>query len=200
MLVNFGLSVLGILIFLFIFWKRLREDYAGEVIFQSGTCITIGIGLGWAFAAKFFPDWFFWTSLLGGAAGLMLALIRFGMKFYETLEAFIISSLPWLGLVFLKDSVVASSLSSFLAFIVILIMVFISYWLDLHYKGFTWYKSGRIGFAGLALAALIFTIRSFLAISRVTMLSFVGKYEAIVSGGLAFICFLLLFDLGRIKK
>ena len=200
MLVNFGVSIFGILIFLFIFWERLREDYAGEIIFQSGTYITVGIGLGWAFATKFFPDWFFWTSLLGGAAGLMLAIIRFGMKFYETLEAFSISLLPWLGLIFLSDSVIRSSLSSFLAFIAILIMVFISYWLDLHYKGFTWYKSGRIGFAGLAVAALIFTIRSFLAISRVTMLSFVGKYEAIVSGGLAFICFLLLFDLGRIKK
>ena len=191
---------MGILIFLFIFWKRLKEDYAAEVIFQSATYVLIGLGVGWAASAWFFPEWFFWASLIGGIIGLAFAILRFKVKFYETLEAFIIGSLPWLSLVFLKDSVVKSSLSSFLAFVAILIMVFVSYYLDVHYKGYRWYKSGKIGFAGLATAALIFLARSAIAIVKVPMLSFAGSSEAIVSGVAAFLSFLLLFNLGRTKE
>lgn len=200
MLINIGVSILGILIFLFLFWKRLKEDYSSEIIFESATFILVGIGVGWAASAKFFPDWFFWASLSGGIAGLLFAILRFKVKFYETLEAFIISSLPWLGLIFLKDSVMRSSLSSFLAFLVILIMVFVSYYFDTHYKKFGWYRSGKIGFAGLATAALMFLVRSAIAIVKVPVLSLVGLGEGIISGALVFVCFLLLFNLGRIKE
>jgi hypothetical protein len=200
MLVNLGVTVLGILIFLFIFWKRLKEDYAAEIIFQSVTYILVGLGIGWAASAKFFPAWFFWAEFTGGLIGLAFAILRFKVKFYETLEAFIIASLPWLCLIFLKDSVVKSSLSSFLAFVVILIMVFVSYYLDVRYKSYTWYKSGKIGFAGLAVAIIIFLVRSAIAIVKVPMLSFVGPSEAIVSGVAAIVSSLLLYNLGRIKK
>jgi hypothetical protein len=200
MLVNLGVTLLGILIFLFIFWKRLREDYAAEIIFQSATYILVGLGVGWAASARFFPLWFFWAEIAGGLIGLSFAILRFKVKFYETLEAFFMASLPWLSLVFLKDSVIKSSLSSFLAFIVILIMVFVSYYLDVRYKSYTWYKSGRIGFAGLAVAIIIFLIRTAIAIVKVPMLSFAGSSEWVLSGAAAFISFILLFNLGRVKK
>jgi hypothetical protein len=200
MLVNLGVTLLGILIFLFIFWKRLNEDYAGEIIFQSATYILVGLAIGWAASARFFPAWFFWAGIIGGLIGLAFAILRFKVKFYETLEAFLIGSLPWLSFIFLKDSVVKSSLSSFLGFIFILIMVFISYYFDVRYKGYRWYKSGKIGFAGLATATLFFLTRSAIAIVKVPVLSFVGRSEAIVSGAAAIICLLLLYNLGRIKE
>jgi len=81
-----------------------------------------------------------------------------------------------------------------------LVMLFLSYYLDTNYKRFTWYKSGRIGFAGLFTASVIFLVRSVLAITKVHMISFVGSGEAVVSGIMAFVGFLLLFDLGRLKK
>ena len=191
---------MGILIFLFIFWKRLKEDYAAEVIFQSATYILVGLGVGWAASARFFPVWFFWAEIAGGLIGLAFAILRFRVKFYETFEAFIIGSLPWLSLVFLKDSVVKSSLSSFLAFIFILIMVFVSYYFDVRYKGYRWYKSGKIGFAGLAVAALIFLTRSAIAIVKVPVLSFVGRSELVVSGIAALVSLLLLYNLGRTRQ
>ena len=200
MLINIVVAIFGVLIFLFLFWKRLKEDYSAEIIFESATFILVGIGVGWAASGKFFPSWFFWASLSGGIAGLLLAILRFKVKFYETLEAFTISSLPWLSLIFLKDSVMKSSLSSFLAFLVILVMLFVSYYFDTHYKKFGWYRSGKIGFAGLATAALMFLVRSAIAIVKVPVLSLVGRSEGIISGALAFICFLLLFKLGRIKE
>ena len=123
------------------------------------------------------------------------------MKFYETLEAFIISAFPWLSFIFLLDSVTDSSLSSFLAFIAILIFVFISYYLDAHYKNFTWYRSGKIGFAGIVTLSLFFIARSLLAIFRINVISFVSSgAEAVISGAAAFICFVLLFNLAKVER
>jgi hypothetical protein len=96
--------------------------------------------------------------------------------------------------------VVKSSLSSFLAFLGILIMLFIAYYFDTHYKGFSLYKSGRIGFTGLAMVALIFLVRSLIAIAKVPMLSFVGIREAPISGVLMLLSLVLLFNLGKVKK
>lgn len=200
MLVNIAVMVLALLIFLFLFWKRLEEDYSVEIIFKSATFILLGIGVGWALSAKFFPAWFFWTSTIGGLIGLTFAILRFRVKFYETLEAFIISSLPWLGLIFLTDSAIRASLSSFLAFVAILIMVFVSYYLDTHYKRFTWYRSGKIGFAGLAVAAIFFLVRTAIAIVKVPMLSFAGSSEAVISGMMVMVSLGLLFNLGKVKK
>lgn len=200
MMVNIVVTILGLLIFLFLFWKRLKEDYAGEIIFKAATFILLGIGIGWTLSDKFFPAWFFWASIAGGLIGLSLAILKFRVKFYETLEALIISSLPWLGLTFLEDSVIHSSFSSFSAFSVILIMVFVSYYLDVRYKGFSWYRSGKIGFAGLAVAIIIFLVRSLIAIGKVPMLSFVGRSEAVISGVMALVSFILLFNLGRKKE
>lgn len=201
MLVNLLANLLGVLVFLFIFWKRLREDYSSEIIFKTALYILTGIFLGSALFQKISPGWFFWGSFVGAVVGLGIAIYAQKVKFYETLEAFIISSLPWLSFVFLKDSVLNSSLSSFLGFIVILLMLFVSYYLDTHYKNFTWYRSGRIGFAGLAVAGLIFITRAGIAISQIRVLSFGGRYEAIFSLTVASFCFLLLYILGRgVKK
>lgn len=200
MLMSLALTILGIFIFLFLFWKRLKEDYASEIIFKSATYILVGIGIGWALSSKFFPSWFFWASFVGGSLGLSLAILRFKLKFYETLEAFIVASLPWLGLIFLGDSGAHSSLSSFLAFVTILIIVFIAYYFDTHYKRFTGYRSGKIGFTGLAIAVIFFFTRTAIAIAKVTMLSFVGQVEVAISGVTALVSFLLLFNLGRVKE
>jgi hypothetical protein len=197
MLAGIAVSLFGILIFLFLFWRRLREDYAAEIIFNAATYILIGIGIGLVFSFRFFPIWFFWASITGGLIGLSLTILKFKLKFYETLEAFIIASLPWLSLIFLKDSVVKSSLSSFLAFLATLITVFLSYFFDTEYKKFNWYKSGRVGFAGLATVILIFLLRFTIAIVKVPVLSFVGQAEASISGVLVVVSLLLLYNLGR---
>jgi hypothetical protein len=194
-------NILGILVFLFVFWKRLREDYSSEIIFNTAFNILAGILIGFLVSFKFLPSASFWFIFIGASLGLGFAILRLKVRFYETFEALIISAFPWISFLFLLDSVVHSSFSSFLAFVAILVFVFISYYLDTHYKNFTWYKSGKIGFAGLLTLSLFFIVRSILAIFTIHMLSFVGlKVEAIVSGAAAFICFVLLFNLGRIKE
>ncbi len=193
-------NLFGILILLFIFWKRLKEDYASEIIFKAAFMVLFGVLVSWAVSFKFFPVWYLWSGFLGLALGLGASIYILKIRFYESFEALIIAAIPWLGLIFLKDSVLNSSLNSFLAFLIILLVVFVAYWLDVNYKNFTWYKSGKIGFAGLSALGLIFLIRSLVAIIGIPVLSFVGKFEAVLSGAAAFICFLLLYNLGRISE
>lgn len=198
MLANIVTSFLGVLMFLFIFWKRLKEDYVSEIIFKAALYILSGLSIAYFLSIRFIPSWFIWTSLVGSILGLVLGIFTLRVKFYEALEAMIVSFLPWISLMFLGDSVVHSSLSSFLGFAGTLVIIFISYWLSDHYKDFTWYKSGKIGFAGLATLALIFLTRSTIAIFGIHVLSFVSlRYEAIISGALVFIISILIFNLGR---
>src|SRR3989344_4045539 len=195
LIINLLTGLFGCLVFLFIFWKRLKDDYAAEIVFKSATYILIGILATWFISVKFFPEWFLWAEFIGVIIGLGISFRFLRVRFYETLEAFVISSLPWVSLTLLKSSVVNSSLSSFIAFLVTLVMIFAYYFLDYHYKEFTWYKSGKIGFAGLFTLALIFVSRSLLALFGIHVLSFVSKFEGIISGAFAFICFLLIFNL-----
>lgn len=198
MLVNILVSLLGILVFLFLFWKRLKEDYVAEIVFGASFYILVGLGIGWTVSLRFFPNWFFWFSFTGGVVGLVVSFLRFKVKFYETLEAFIISSLPWLAFIFLENSVEKSSFSSFLGFAAILLLMLISYYFDTHYKKFVWYKSGRLGFTGLATAGIFFSVRLILAILKVPVLSLVNVSEIAISGILTVTSFALLFNLGRL--
>jgi hypothetical protein len=198
MLANLLVGFLGTLLFLFIFWTKLKEDYASEIIFKTAFNILLGILVGLLLAIKL-PFWFLWISTLGAGIGLAVSVQRYKVRNYETLEASVISLLPFLALLFLKDSVLTSSLVSFIAFLATLVFISLYYYLDLHYKKFTWYKSGKVGFTGLAILGLIFLTRSLIALSRTPVLSFVGKYEAVVSGVAAFVCFLLIFNLSRQK-
>jgi hypothetical protein len=107
------------------------------------------------------------------------------------------ATLPWLGVIFLSDSIEKSNPASFIGFIVIILLIVLFYFLDAHYKKFTWYKSGRVGFTGLTTLGLLLLLRAAVAPIVPDMLSFSGKYEAIISGILAFVSFLLVFNLAR---
>lgn len=190
-------TAIGIVVYLFIFWKRLKDDYASEIIFSTAFYVLLGILVGWFLSFKFFSDWFLWTGFAGSLLGLYFGNLRFKLRFFETFEALIISSLPWLSLTFLSDSVTHSSLSSFIAFLVVLLTIFVFYWLDTHFREFTWYRSGKVGFAGLATISTIFLIRAGASLTNVHVISFTGRFETIVSAGAAFIAFILLFNLSR---
>jgi hypothetical protein len=187
----------GVLVFLFIFWKRLREDYAPAIIFEISFYILLGIAVTQLISFRLIPDWFFWTSILGALVGLYLGNLRFKVRFYEAFEAVVIGLLPWGSFIFLKDSVARASLGSFIGFLGVLLIIFIFYYVDTHFREFTWYKSGKVGFAGLSILALIFTVRSTIALIGISVLTFSGNYEAMVSGAAALVCFVLLFNLSR---
>lgn len=185
------------MLFLFVFWRRLKDDFSSDVIFQISSAILFGMSLGLIASQIFAPAWFFWFAFLGYFLGTLLMILKFKLRFFETLEAVIMAGMPFVSLLFFKDSVINYSLSSFLAFVGSLVLIFLAYWFDQNYKSFTWYKSGRIGFAGLTVSILFFLARTVIAILGITMVSLLNQFEALVSGSLVLICTGLLIYLAK---
>ena len=190
-------TILGILIFLFLFWKRLKEDYVSGQIFNAAFYMLLGIFLGKILATKFFPDWWFWASFFGALVGVFAGVARFKLRILETFEAATLGLLPWIGLVFLREAIKTSSPNSFFASLVIFGLILLFFFFDSRYKKFTWYKSGRIGFSGLMVVGIFFLTRAAIAPIVPDVISFAGKYEAFFSGIFAFTSFLLVFNLAR---
>lgn len=199
MLTNIVFHTLGFFIFLYLFWRRLKEDYISNQIFSTAFIVLLGLILVNLLANNFFPAYWFWSSLIGVFIGLAVGILRFKLRIFEILEAAVFSLLPWLALTFLNDSMVNSKSSSFIGFFVLTLLVTLFIVIDKHYKKFTWYKSGRIGFTGLSTAGLFFLIRSIVALTFDNVLSFSGKYDAYLSALIAFSSFLLVFNLARAK-
>lgn len=199
MLASLTTSFFGVLTFLYIFWKRLKEDYAPSIIFSVSFYILVGILAGWFAANRLFPSWFFWASGLGAVVGFALGILRLKLRLYESFEALAIAVLPWLSFTFLNDSVSNSRLTSFLAFLVVLALIYVFYYLDTHFREFTWYASGKVGFSGLATLAILFLVRTATSLAGLSVLSFIDnlKVEAAFSGVAALLCFVLLFNLSR---
>ncbi len=197
MIANVLIALLGLAVSLFIYWRRLREDYPSEIIFSSAFITYLLIFIAWAVSYRFLPGWFFWLTFLGLIFGVGLSVFKFRIRFYESLEGMTFSVLPWLSFIFLSDSVENSSLISFFGFVVVLAFIFVFYYFETHYKNFSWYRSGKIGFAGLATLGVFFLVRSAIAIFFTSVLSFTGKFEVYLSGIVAFVAFLTIFNLGR---
>ena len=193
-------SLVGILILLFLLWKRLKEDYSYEKIFNLGILILIGLLIGFLVSKKFLPSYWFFIEIIGILIGFTVGIIKLKLSFFESFEALVIGLLPWLTLFFLSDSIKNSNLSSFLAFWVSLICIFVFFLVDSYYRGFSWYKSGRVGFSGLFIAGIFFLIRALISLFFPNVVSLSGAFEIYISGTLAFTFFLLLFNLSRSQK
>lgn len=199
MISNIVIGVSAFFVFLFIFWRRLKEDYASGIIFTSAFYLLLGLLAGYFSAYFFWPAFWFWSVLLGLSLGLGASFLRFHLKFYETLESSVIGFLIWLALIFLADSVRGSSIFSFAGFIALVLIIGLFYFLEGRFRNFSWYKSGRIGFCGLTTLGVFFLVRSLVALFYPFVLSFVGKKEIIFSSLVAFGLFLLTFNLSRKK-
>lgn len=191
------LQFLGSLIlFLFFFWRRLREDFDAHVIFRSGFMMAIGFGIGQILFAALIPRLFpasnifsytglwFWGALLGLSLGFVFSQKVFALPLYESLEAAIV------GFLFASPIITKEWVYSLLA-------IGTYYFLKSRYKSFSWYKSGKVGFAGLATMGVFFTVRSVLAFVGSTMLVFtgIGKVEVVLCAALAFLSFFAVYNL-----
>ena len=190
-------NIVGILFFFFFFWRKLKEDYDSGRIFTFAVYVAAGVGIFTFAAQKLLPQWWFWADCLGVTAGFMIGRLKYKFRFFESLEATTIGLLPWLSIVFLQDAILNSSWSSLIAFAVLLLIVALYIFLDTHYKKFTWYKSGKVGFSGLTTLGVLFLVRTAVAAIFPSMLSFLGPIDSIISGVIAFTSFLLVFNLSR---
>lgn len=187
-------NIFGITLFFFLLWKRLKDDYHYEKIFNLSFIVFFGIVIGY-FISKYFPIYWFWIQIGLVSLSFGVSIARQKMKFFESLDSLIIGLLPWLSFTFLIDAIAKSSLSSFLIFWVGLIFISLFFFLDSHYRKFAWYKSGRVGFAGVLTAGLFFLSRVVLYLIYPQTISFVPNFEIYLSGTFAFAFFLLLYRL-----
>ncbi len=197
MILRIALSVASSLTFLFFFWRKLKEDYIQNQIFSVGFYSLFGIIIFSAIGIYFIPEYSFWLALLGSLLGLTLGIKKFRFRFFETVEAWSLGALGILLGLYLYEFIyrfqfIYAIISLFLIFIIFLFLM-----LDKHYKKFTWYKSGKVGFSGLMILGLFFLARCLIALFIPDMLFFVGRVDVIISGVMAFISFLMLFNLSR---
>ena len=190
-------NIFGVFVFLYIYWKRLKEDYSSERIFNSALVLLLGALTGILITNYFFKDYWFWITILTISLSQTFVVLKLKLKFFECLDALIVSLLPWLSLFFLSKSILTSSLSSFLVFWVSLTSIFLFFLLDNFYRAFSWYKSGRVGFSGLATLGIFFIVRLISSMFFSNIVSFAPKFENVFSGTIAFLSFLLLFNLSR---
>jgi hypothetical protein len=175
----------------------LREDYTRNQIFTTGFYSLFAMGCGNILADNFLPGWWFWLGFIGGFLGLSLGIWRFRLRFFETLEAYVISGLSLLFIISLAKVFEKYSLESLLFSVGILLFALVFLFFDKHYKRFTWYKSGRVGFSGLTVLGLFFLVRSAVAMTNISMLSFAGEMEVVISGIVSFISFITVYNLSE---
>ena len=145
------------------------------------------------------PLWWFWLSIVFISFGFLIGIYRFKLRIFEVIEALVVSLLPLVAIVFLRNYLSTQSIYLLFASLVSLFLFVVFLVIDKHYKRFTWYKSGRIGFSGLTIFGIFFLIRAIVAVFLPSMLSFSGKYEVYLSAIVAFAAFLTLFNLARQK-
>ncbi len=190
-----AMTFLGSFAFLFFYWKRLREDYLPNQIFSSGILVIISIFVSSIlFRSSLF---WFWLTLLMMGGSFLFGFVKYKMRFFESLEACGVGLLIWVEFFLLGHATYYASFLSLAGALFVVVLFFIYYYLNLRYRRFVWYKSGRVGFAGLCVLALFFIARAVVATLNVPMLSFVGRVDIVFSSIVAFILFFAIYNLAR---
>ncbi len=197
MIVNWLVSLVGILLFLFLFWKRLKEDYSSNIVFSFSSFVLLGVLLGYLTSRYFFPHWFFWLEAFGAFLGFAIGIIKYNTRFFETYEALFISFLPWFTLFYLAELIKKPSLAVGVIVLINFGLILLFDFVSTRYKNFLWYKSGKIGLAGLLTSGVFFLLRAAIALVFPSVVSFSGRSEVVLSGVCAFTIFLLIYNLSK---
>lgn len=192
-------EILGAFWFLYFYWYRLKEDYSSDEIFRSGFFSLIGFFIG-GFAPFILksPQYIFWGNILGLLIGFLLSRIGQKIRFFESLEALGIGYLVILffqiSAIFLQNPLPVN----IILFLAIQLHFLLFLFLDARYKRFSWYKSGRVGLAGILTLGVFFLMRGVLSFFlNSNMLFSLGKIDSLVSAATALILFFLVFRLSK---
>lgn len=141
----------------------------------------------------------FWFALVFYTISLFLAIYRFQMRFFETIEASAVGILLWFTVVFVSFSLSHPSTSSLLSSLYLVLLPLLFIYLDKKYKNISWYKSGKVGFSGLFTLGIFFLSRSLVAIGSFTVLSLSGRFDIVLSAAMSFLLFFAVYNLSQLK-
>lgn len=189
-------SLVAFLSFLFIFWRKLREDYLSSQIFSLGI-----LGLVSLVVTVILVEWYGrveyrWLSVVVPFCVMTAYSIKNHMRINEVTNALfpalVIGNICYLLLEPLPSK-------KLLLFLVLANLLFLPlfFFLESNYKRIQWYKSGKIGFSGLLSSSIFFAANAAVAFSSFPMIFFVGKINAVVLLVLAVFSLLWLFLLSR---
>lgn len=164
---SYFLFALGSLLFSFVLWKKLRDDYTNSQIYSFTLFSVLASLLGLWVANTWLPEFAFLITFLSFVLSSFLLLKYLQIKFFEFIDAVSIASLYFYFLLrvgILLQQIEAEGFDlkniSFQVDVAEIILVLISAYLYKfflkRYRQFSWYPSGKIGFAGLATVALFF--------------------------------------------
>jgi len=203
-------SILAFFPYLFFYWSRLREAYEQEKIFTSGIVMYMSCLVGGVLVGKYAPSFFrkseifdplglwFWGGVVFYFLSLFWVVFYEKLRFFEVFEASSVGLLYLYLFVFAVGFVLLGDARVLVGSLAVVLLIGVFYVLDMKYKGFSWYKSGRVGFSGLTTLGMMFLFRAIVAVINIPMISFVGKMDAVMSGALAFLLFFSVFNLSEL--
>ncbi len=163
------LKVIGIVLFLYLIWRNLKDDYLAEdlvayswlavLVFLIGGRLAYGVE-NWGIWNENWIDWFlFWEkpgSMLVGGYGCLVAVtigwcLNKGWKVWSFMEDL---SPILLGLLIFW----AGSEGAWVVAGVLVVGYLIGWWLGKRYRSFAWYRSGKKGFVFWSLNAILWLI------------------------------------------
>lgn len=190
-LVSLLLGFVGLFLFSFILWKRLREDYRSDDIFTFTLSLVLSGLVSFWLSSEVIPSLSFWFTLLGSGVTGFVLIRRYSFRFFEVIDA-LVPAFFLLGLFLFKNYLSLVFIISFMAY----------KFLEKRYRRFSWYPSGKIGFAGLASLALFFLLYGLLAILPVGVLSLNQDLPSSLAGAVLVLVLVLVlfFRSGLVKN
>lgn len=164
---EYMLTVLSIIIYLlatiafsFVLWRNLKEDYTNEQIFGWSLRIFLTSTVVIWMAQTWVPNFTFLLLFSNLAVFGIFFLKRLNLKFFETIDAFtpawlIFTFISWIG-VGIGSKLDLTRIQSYLLgwffpqIIIACLSLGLFHLFRKNYRHFTWYPSGKVGFAGLS--------------------------------------------------
>ena len=174
------IRIIGIVIFLYLLWRNLRESYDDQKIIGYSWLALVGflffgrLGYGlinWGIWNNNLTDWLaVWNepgmSYMSGYLGLVLVTWLYARqqqwKFLNFMEDLVKPFLALISLMMIDEWARSKFSWQILIYILMIILVYmLSNWLSGKYRSFVWYKSGKKGFVLLATNFLFFLVLAF---------------------------------------
>lgn len=181
------------LVYLFVFWRKLKEDYYQESLFSLGLAQYVLLAVLYFVSFSTGLIEFFYLEIVFILLGYFLISYWFKRDSANKLEitegmllAFWLVDLLW-SVFQLLFWAVGLSLFSLLVFLVI----------NKNYRRFNWYKSGRVGIAGITALGLRALIKGVLVLMFPAL--FPHRFAPLVFGLFAFVSFVLVYKLANKK-
>lgn len=207
------LRVIGIIVFLYLLWRDLRESYDDQKIIKYSWLALIGFmvagrlmyGLiNWGVWNDQLVDWVsIWNkpgmSYTGAYLGLVLVTWAYARKeqwkFLSFMEDLLKPLVVFSSLLIIDECLRSKFDLKLVVYLILLILIYIANnWLSKKYRSFVWYKSGKKGFVLLSTNFLFF-----LAIT-ITLIFFKENIFTIVLASIiSLISVIGLFILGEVK-